>query len=197
MSFNHNLPRHLFSDSEKIGVYDHIHNKTITRIQSSLDAIYARYQICPSSNLGILLKNGLFKLILGMHHLHGALNVLNEKLPEDQRLSSKASIKRLFHEDFIRACRCPNLHSTQTKERVLLIELGRTKVVFNLLNKIREYNNQDLQASYKILGSLIRNALDIYRELGQAEFNFSKNPPSYIKRVSQELRKTRISAHLV
>jgi hypothetical protein len=120
-----------------------------------------------------------------MHHLHDAINDLNDTLDNEEKIRSSSSIKRLFHSDFLKACEHskPNPKFMAAKERILCIESGRTKVVSTLLKQIREHSGKDLHGSFKILGSLIRQSIDIYRELGHAEFNFSKTPPVHKKNV--------------
>lgn len=188
MTVHHSLPRHIKGST---GIFNDISAQTSQRISDALDKIYEQHDIVPNSPVGILLRNGITKLIVGMHHLHDAINQLNDELPNESKLSSRASIKRLFYEDFLKACNAENGASNSSVERILLIEMGRTRVVSNTLYKLRELTGKDLREGFKILGSLVRQTIDIYRELGGAEFNFSKNPPTHRQQIVEQLKSLR------
>lgn len=187
MTFDHNIPRNLADFNRSI------HPKADKRIEAALTHIYQKQGIDPESRLGVLLRNGIFKLIVGMHHMHDAVNNLNGHLQNDHKIKSKSSIKRFFYTDYLKAFNhaAQNGQSIETQERILRIEHGRTKVVCHLLKKIQEHSGRDIRDSFKILGSLIRQSLDIYRELGNAEFNFSKNPHAHATLIAQKLAEFR------
>ena len=193
MTISHTLPRQLFSSDSQIGLLPSIHHTAESKIHEALQRIYEKHEIIPDSPLGCLLKNGLIKLIIGMHHMHDAVNGLNDQLSGDHKLSSHSTVRRLFFEAFTKACRPDeNAHvANNVKERILMIEIGKSKVLSNMLYQIRDYTGQDLRSCFKILGSVVRASIDIYKEVGLVEFNFSKNPDAHRKKLAIQLSSVR------
>ena len=72
-----------------------------------------------------------------------------------------------------------------------MIEIGKSKVLSNMLYQIRDYTGQDLRSRFKILGSVVRASIDIYKEVGLVEFNFSKNPDAHRKKLAIQLSSVR------
>ena len=91
MTISHTLPRQLFSSDSQIGLLPSIHHTAESKIHEALQRIYEKHEIIPDSPLGCLLKNGLIKLIIGMHHMHDAVNGLNDQLSRDHKLSSHST----------------------------------------------------------------------------------------------------------
>ncbi len=193
MTISHKLPRQLFSSESHVGLLPSIHTKTESQMHKALEDIYEKHGILPDSPLGSLLKNGMIKLIIGMHHMHDAVNDLNDQLSADQKLTSQSTVRRLFFDAFTKACHPEkNEHIPRhIKERILMVEIGKSKVLSNMLYKIRDYTGQDLRSSFKILGSVVRASIDIYKEVGLVEFNFCKNPDAHRKELGLQLSSLR------